>query len=153
MQAHWLMVLAALAGCGGSPATPAGGAPSAASPGAAAGQSAECVALIDIVNHGVEALEKMDGYAGLDDLEKMATIRDAMAHEIEGVGPKQPELRAWAAEYPKTLRQTSAALRSVAAAARRGDASVRGDGARDLDAAMKREEPLVDRVNALCHRQ
>jgi hypothetical protein len=42
-------------------------------------------------------------------------------------------------------------LRGVAAAAKRGEAGIRDEGARGLDAAMKKEEPLVDRINALCH--
>jgi hypothetical protein len=116
------------------------------------GATAECRALIDVINRGVAALEKMDGYAGLDDLERMAAIRGEMARGVEGVHPTRPELRAWADEYGKTVRETAAALRGVATAARRGDAGVRGDGERDLDAAMKKEEPLVERINALCQR-
>jgi hypothetical protein len=134
------MVLAAIAGCAGSP-TPAGGVPD---------RTAECRVLIDIINRGVAALEKMDGYAGLDDIERMAAIRGDMAREIDGVHPTRPELRAWADEYGKAVRGTAAALRGVATAARRGDTRVRGDGERDLDAAMKKEEPLVERINALC---
>jgi hypothetical protein len=142
------MILVAIVGCAGSP-TPAGGAPATASLGASPDRTGECRALIDVINRGVAALEKMDGYAGLDDLERMAVVRGDMAREIDGVHPTRPELRAWAAEYGKTVRETAAALRGVATAARRGDA-VRGDGQRDLDAAMKKEEPLVDRINALC---
>src|SRR6185437_14330839 len=113
MRALSALVLVAIAGCAGSPAStsPAGGTAATATPGTAGGQGPECVALIDIVNHGVEALEKMDGYAGLDDLERMPTIRDGMARDIEAVRPARPELRAWAAEYPKTLRETAVALR------------------------------------------
>jgi hypothetical protein len=139
------MILAAIAGCAGG-STPAG------APGAPpAGAASECRALIDVIDRGVAALEKMDGYAGLDDLERMAVIRGDMARGVDGVHPTRPELRAWADEYVKTVRETAAALRGVAAAARRGDTNVRSDGQRDLDAAMKKEEPLVDRINALCH--
>ncbi|HEY4121156.1 MAG TPA: hypothetical protein VGM56_25000 [Byssovorax sp.] len=140
-----------------TPTTPApsalAGASYAAAPVAVTSKAEECNGVIRVINRGVARLSKPAGGegSGVEGLETMATDLDATAAAVSKIHVTTPALAPLAAEYAAMARGAAKAASALAAAARARDVGAIGRAEVEMDRAVKLEDPIVDRINALCH--
>jgi hypothetical protein len=170
--AAWLVPFAVVACASSPPAVPAAtvtvpAAAPAAPPSAAAKAGAsslhlgprirvlECNAMIGIINRAVEALAQGSDDAGgaangVADLRAMATTMDRVATETAELSLTVPELVKFNAEYRKMAKDVASAARAMATAAEAKDLAKLKQTQEAMEKAVKREDPLVEAINAFC---
>jgi hypothetical protein len=114
----------------------------------------ECNALIQVINTGVQNLERGGKFSGdpsgVGELSAMADAMDQVAAEAGKVKLTVPFLRKAAAEYGAMAQAVGKAARDMARAAAAKDATKINAAQADMEKAVKLEDPLVDRINAFC---
>jgi hypothetical protein len=160
-------VSTALVACGGSDGGGARGADDAATAGQAdagataadvkakaAAKETQCNALIGVINDGVMRLEStthgMADSSGIGDLNRMADTMEETAGIAAKLQLTDPELVRLGGEYVTMARDVVRAARRMGMAAQAKDATAIAAAHRDMEAAVKREDPLVDELNRFC---
>lgn len=114
----------------------------------------ECNKLVEVINGGVLSLEKApkneSDPTGIADLRAMADAMDKVANDAGSVQLTVPELKKLRDEYHKMAKDIAKAERELAAAAEERNAARRSAAEGTLEAAVKREDPLVDQINKYC---
>lgn len=120
------------------------------------GQSkiSECNALIEVINRGVQSLEKGQK-AGSDptvaaDLKAMADAMDKVAADASQVKLTIPELTKYSTEYQNMAKEVAKAARDMSAAAEAKDPEKINAAQAAMEKAVKQEDPLVDGINKFC---
>ncbi|WP_437642297.1 hypothetical protein [Sorangium sp. So ce854] len=138
-------------------APPASVAPTPTRPSKAAAlgtKTAECNALIGVINEGVQNLEKgAEAGAGQDasgDLRAMADMMDKVAADAARLELTIPELQEFSREYQAMARDTARAARHLATAADANDVEGSNAAQAAIERAIGREDPLVDTINQFC---
>ncbi|EYF02019.1 hypothetical protein [Chondromyces apiculatus] len=114
----------------------------------------ECNALIEVINKGVQSLEKGQK-AGADptgaaDLKAMAEAMDKVAADAALVELTLPELQKFSGEYQAMAKEVSRAARDMATAAEAKDSDKINVAQAAMEKAVKQEDPLVDGINKFC---
>lgn len=126
----------------------------ASTPAAHGARSAECNALIGVINEGVQKIEKgSEASAGQDavgDLRAMADMMDKVAADAGRLELTIPELQGFSREYQAMARDTASAARDLARAADANDAERSNAAQAAIEKAIGREDPLVDTINQFC---
>lgn len=124
--------------------------------GTGCGQSkiSECNALIEVINRGVQSLEKGQK-AGSDptvaaDLKAMADAMDKVAADASQVKLTIPELTKYSTEYQSMAKEVAKAARDMSAAAEAKDPEKINAAQAAMEKAVKQEDPLVDGINKFC---
>ncbi|MDI1451204.1 hypothetical protein [Polyangium sp. 6x1] len=115
----------------------------------------ECNQLIEVINKGVESLNKTPKGGGTDptganELKGMADAMDKVAAEAAKVELTEPDLKKYSAEYQTMAKDVAKAARDMAAAAEAKDLAKINSAQAALDKAVKQEDPLVDSINKFC---
>jgi hypothetical protein len=114
----------------------------------------QCNALIQVINTGVQSLEKspkVEGdTAGSADLKVMADTMDKVASDAAKVPLTIPELKKFSAEYQSMAKDVSKAARDMGAAADAKDQKKVAAAQAALEEAVKREDPLITSINTFC---
>jgi hypothetical protein len=120
------------------------------------GQSkiSECNALIEVINKGVQSLEKGEKASadptGVADLKSMADAMDKVAADAAGVKLSIPELQKYSSDYQAMAKEVAKAARDMAAAAEGKDPEKINAAQATMEKAVKQEDPLVDSINKFC---
>jgi hypothetical protein len=123
---------------------------------AGCGQSkiSECNALIEVINKGVQSLEKGQKAgsdpSGVSDLKSMADAMDKVAADAAGVKLTIPELQKYSTDYQTMAKEVAKAARDMAAAADAKDPDKINAAQASMEKAVKQEDPLVDSINKFC---
>jgi hypothetical protein len=124
--------------------------------GAGCGQkkAVECQGLVQVINGGVQSLEKQDKFegdaSGIAALKAMADVLDKLAADASKVQLTAPELQGYAGEYQAMAREVSRSAREMAAAAEAKDEKKLGAAQAAMEKAVKQEDPLIDNINKFC---
>lgn len=124
--------------------------------GAGCGQkkAVECQGLVQVINAGVQSLEKQDKFegdsSGIAALKAMADVLDKLAADAAKVQLTAPELQGYATEYQAMAREVSRSAREMAAAAEAKDEKKLGVAQATMERAVKQEDPLIDNINKFC---
>ncbi|WP_437680405.1 hypothetical protein [Sorangium sp. So ce131] len=115
---------------------------------------AECNALIEVINKGVQSIDK-GSKAGADqggssELKAMADAMDKVAADAAQVKLTTPELQKFSGEYQAMAKDVAKAARDLAAAADANDAEKTNTAQAAIEKAIKQEDPLVDNINQFC---
>jgi hypothetical protein len=115
----------------------------------------ECNSLIQVINTGVASLEKGpklegDPANGVADLKAMADSMDKVAGDAAKVELTIPELKKYSTDYQAMAKEVSKAAREMAAAADAKDVQKITTSQTAMEAAVKKEDPLVDSINKFC---
>jgi len=117
----------------------------------------ECNALITVINSGVTALERTpkteSDTTGAADLKTMADAMEKVADDAAKVSLTIPELKRFAVDYQKMVKDIAKAERQMASAAEERDLQKRTSAEEALSSAVKQEDPLVDSINRFCQGQ
>ncbi len=115
---------------------------------------AECNQLIEVINKGVESLNKKSAPgadpSGTAELKGMADSMDKVAADAGKVDLSTPELKKYSTEYQAMAKEVAKAARDMAAAADAKDLAKITAAQAALDKAVKAEDPLVDSINKFC---
>jgi hypothetical protein len=161
------LVSAALAGCGGAEGGDArtaddaatsdqadAGAAATHATAKAAAKETQCNALIGVINDGVMRLEStangMADSSGVGDLNRMADTMEETAASATNLQLTDPELVRLGAQYVTMAREVVRAARRMAIAAQTKEGTAMAAAHRDMETAVKREDPLVDEINRFC---
>jgi hypothetical protein len=124
--------------------------------GAGCGQKKinECNALIQVINTGVQNLEKGGKFSGdpsgVGELKSMADAMDKVAGDAAKVDLTIPELKKYSTDYQAMAKEVAKAARDMAAAAEAKDANKINAAQAAMEKAVKQEDPLVDSINKFC---
>lgn len=124
--------------------------------GAGCGQkkAVECQGLVQVINTGVQSLEKQDKFegdaSGIAALKAMADVLDKLAVDASKVQLTAPELQGYAGEYQAMAREVSRSAREMASAAEAKDEKKLGAAQAAMEKAVKQEDPLIDNINKFC---
>ncbi|AKT39751.1 hypothetical protein [Chondromyces crocatus] len=114
----------------------------------------ECNALIEVINKGVQSLEKGQKAnpdpTGAADLKVMADAMEKVAADAAVVKLTLPELQKFSTDYQGMAREVSKAARDMAAAAEAKDPDKINVAQAAMEKAVKQEDPLVDGINKFC---
>ena len=114
----------------------------------------ECQSLIQVINAGVQTLEKQDKLesepSGISALKAMADVLDKLAADAAKVQLTATELQGYAAGYQAMAREVSKSAREMAVAAEAKDELKLGAAQAAMEKAVKQEDPLVDNINKFC---
>lgn len=114
----------------------------------------ECNNLIQVINAGVQNLEKGTKAAGdetgVAELKSMADAMDKVADDAAKVDITIPELKKYETEYQTMARDVAKAAREMAAAAQSKDMAKLNAAQSAMEKAVKQEDPLVDSINKYC---
>jgi hypothetical protein len=113
----------------------------------------ECNALIQVLNSGLASLElgpKPGSANGVGDLKEMADAMDKVARDAGKVELTIAQLKRFSGDYQAMASDVSKAARAMAAAAEVKDMQKLTTSRTALEAAVKKEDPLVDSVNKFC---
>jgi hypothetical protein len=114
----------------------------------------ECNALIEVINKGVQSLEKgqkaSSDPSGVNDLKAMADAMDKVAVDAAGVKLTTPELQKYSTDYQNMAKEVGKAARDMAAAAEAKDPDKITAAQASMEKAVKQEDPLVDSINKFC---
>lgn len=114
----------------------------------------ECNALIEVINKGVQSIEKgtkVGGdQGGSADLKAMADAMEKVAADAAQVKLTTPELQKFSTEYQAMAKDVAKAARELAAAAEANDHDKSNAAQEAIDKAIKQEDPLVDNINKFC---
>ncbi|WP_437787280.1 hypothetical protein [Sorangium sp. So ce1097] len=117
-------------------------------------RTAECNALIGIINEGVQNLEKGSeaggDQGGSGPLRAMADMMDKVAADAARLELTIAELQRFSREYQAMARDTAKAARDLAAAADANDVQGSNAAQAAIERAIGREDPLVDTINQFC---
>ncbi|WP_437592585.1 hypothetical protein [Sorangium sp. So ce1000] len=113
----------------------------------------ECNALIEVINKGVQSIEKgtkggTEG--GSSELKSMADAMDKVAADASQVKLTTPELQKFSSEYQAMAKDVAKAARDLATAADANDAEKSNTAQAAIEKAIKQEDPLVDNINKFC---
>ncbi|AUX41359.1 hypothetical protein SOCE26_027700 [Sorangium cellulosum] len=115
---------------------------------------AECNALIEVINKGVQSIDKGSkagaDQGGSNDLKVMADAMDKVAADAAQVKLTTPELQKFSGEYQAMAKDVAKAARDLAAAADANDAEKTNTAQAAIEKAIKQEDPLVDNINQFC---
>lgn len=115
----------------------------------------ECNALVAAINTGVDKIQKATS-TGADagtvsaDLRGVAETMDEVAAEAGKIELTIRDLQDYAREYLGLVKEVGAAAREVAEARDKADEGQMQKAQARMDAAVKREDPLVDAINGYC---
>ena len=143
-----------LAGCASSSGEGSAAPPPKAATSKPSAQT-ECTTLIDVLNAGVERVQKMSltgasAGAAADELVAMAKALDELALETARLDIKSPDLARMSADYQSTTRKLAEAARDMAAAVKAHDERALEDAHQKLVRAKAAEHPLVESINHYC---
>jgi ABC-type Zn uptake system ZnuABC Zn-binding protein ZnuA len=115
----------------------------------------ECNGIIQVINTGVASLEKGpkiegDPATGVADLKAMADSMDKVAGDAAKVELTIPELKKYSTDYQAMAKEVSKAARDMATAAEAKDVTKITSAQTAMEAAVKKEDPLVDSINKFC---
>ncbi len=114
----------------------------------------ECNALIQVINQGVQSLEKgpkgETDAKGIAELNTMAAAMDKVGADAAKVELTIPELKKLSADYQVMAKEVAKASREMAAAAEANDAAKISTAEAAMQKAVKQEDPLVDGINKFC---
>ncbi|HVY48413.1 MAG TPA: hypothetical protein VHB21_21140 [Minicystis sp.] len=115
----------------------------------------ECNALIQVINAGVQSLEKGpklegDPSNGVADLKAMADAMDKVAKDASKVELTIPELKKYSTDYQAMAKEVAKTAREMAAAAEAKDVTKITAAQAAMEKAVKQEDPLVDSINKYC---
>lgn len=120
------------------------------------GQSkiSECNALIEVINKGVQSLEKGQKAGadptGVADLKAMAEAMDKVAADAAAVKLTIPELQKFSNDYQGMAKEVAKAARDMAGAAEAKEPDKINAAQTSMEKAVKQEDPLVDGINKFC---
>lgn len=114
----------------------------------------ECNALIEVINKGVQSIEKGTkagtDQGGSSELKAMADAMDKVAADAAQVKLTTPELQKFSGEYQAMAKDVAKAARDLATAADANDAEKSNAAQSAIEKAIKQEDPLVDNINKFC---
>lgn len=114
----------------------------------------ECNALIDVINKGVQSLEKGQkagaDQTGIGDLKAMAEAMDKVAADAAAVKLETPELQRYSTDYQGMAKDVAKAAREMAGAVEAKDADKSNSAQAAMEKAVKQEDPLVESINKFC---
>ncbi|WP_437602218.1 hypothetical protein [Sorangium sp. So ce590] len=114
----------------------------------------ECNALIEVINKGVQSIEKGTktgaDQGGSSELKTMAEAMDKVAADAAQVKLTTPELQKFSGEYQAMAKEVAKAARDLATAADANDAEKSNTAQAAIEKAIKQEDPLVDNINKFC---
>ncbi|MGK3995391.1 hypothetical protein [Sorangium sp. So ce1024] len=114
----------------------------------------ECNALIEVINKGVQSIEKGTkagtDQGGSSELKAMADAMDKVAADAAQVKLTTPELQKFSSEYQAMAKDVAKAARDLATAADANDADKSNAAQAAIEKAIKQEDPLVDNINKFC---
>lgn len=115
----------------------------------------ECNQLATVINEGLDGLEKRPPPAaegtGVAELKSLAEAMDQLAVGAAKVTLTLPELQKIATDYQTMTKEVAQAARDMAAAAEAKDEKKLATAEVSLQAAVKKEDPLVTELNRFCH--
>jgi hypothetical protein len=124
---------------------------------AACGQKkiTECNNLIQVINTGVQSLEKGGKGQGDDggansDLKAVADAMDKVAVDASKVDLSVPELKKFSSDYQGMAKDVAKYAREMLAASDVKDVKRMSDAQTAMEKAVKQEDPLVDSINKFC---
>ncbi|KYF53860.1 hypothetical protein WMF18_10920 [Sorangium sp. So ce315] len=114
----------------------------------------ECNALIEVINKGVQSIEKGTkagtDQGGSSELKAMADAMDKVAADAAQVKLTTQELQKFSSEYQAMAKDVAKAARDLATAADANDAEKSNAAQAAIEKAIKQEDPLVDNINKFC---
>ena len=115
----------------------------------------ECNALVGVVNAGIEKVQKVttgaaDAGTVAGDLRAVADTLDETAAAVGNVSLSIGDLQGFANDYASVAKAVAGAARAVAAAGEKADEAAMQTAQVELDAAVRREDPLVEAINGFC---
>ena len=115
----------------------------------------ECNALIAVINTGVEKVQKgtaasPDGGTPVSELRALADEMDAVVQDAAKLELSLAELKQLAQDYKAMTTEIAASARELAAAVDAVDMEKLSAGQARMEAAVKREDPLIDSINKFC---
>lgn len=115
----------------------------------------ECNQLIEVINKGVDSLNKASRVnsdpTGTADYKTMADTMDAVAGDAAKVELTVPELKKLSQDYQTMAKEVAKAAREMVAAADSQDFAKVNTAKAAVEKAVKQEDPLVDSINKFCH--
>lgn len=116
----------------------------------------ECNQLIEVINKGVESLNKAskanaNDPSGTADYKTMADTMEAVAADAAKVELSVPELKKLSQDYQAMAKEVAKAAREMVAAADSQDFGKVNTAKAAVEKAVKQEDPLVDSINKFCH--
>ena len=122
--------------------------------GCGAKKVAECNGLVQVINSGVQSVERQpkaaDDPSGVVGLRAMADAMDRVVAEAVKVKLTLPELRKVSADYQTMAGEVARSAREMAAAADAKDMPKGNAAWAVMEKAYKQEEPLVEGLNRIC---
>jgi DNA repair ATPase RecN len=133
----WLGLSACLAGCGAHKKTK------------------ECNAFVGVVNGGIERIQKLatsttDAGTAVAELRTLADEMDGIGREAAKVQLTIAELGKLAQDYGAMVAEVAAAARELAGAVDKVDMQAVTRAQERMEAAVKREDGIVESVNRYC---
>lgn len=116
----------------------------------------ECNALVSVINKGVDKVQKGTtatpdgGGAAVDELRALADELDNVAKETAAVKLTLPDLQKFGEDYKAMATEVAASARELADAVDNVDMEKMTAAQARMDAAVKREDPLVGEINKFC---
>jgi len=116
----------------------------------------ECNQLIEVINKGVDSLNKAsktnsNDPTGTADYKTMADTMDAVAADAAKVELTVPDLKKLSQDYQAMAKDVAKAAREMVAAADSQDFAKVNTAKAAVEKAVKQEDPLVDNINKFCH--
>ncbi len=116
----------------------------------------ECNQLIEVINKGVDSLNKASKSnsadpTGTTEYKTMADTMDAVAADAAKVELTVPELKKLSQDYQTMAKDVAKAARDMVAAADSQDFAKVNTAKAAVEKAVKQEDPLVDSINKFCH--
>ena len=115
----------------------------------------ECNALVEVINNGVEKIQKVatvapDGGTPVSELRAMADTMDVLAGDCAKVELSIAELQKYSGDYQAMAKEVAAAARDLAKAVDKVDMEQMSKAQAQMEEAVKREDPVVEGINKLC---
>lgn len=115
----------------------------------------ECNQLIEVINKGVDSLNKAskansNDPTGTADYKTMADTMEAVAGDAAKVELTVPELKKLSADYQAMAKEVAKSAREMVAAADSQDFAKVNTAKAAVEKAVKEEDPLVDSINKFC---
>lgn len=116
----------------------------------------ECNQLIEVINKGVDSLNKAsksnsNDSTGTADYKAMADTMDAVAGDAAKVELSVPELKKFSQDYQSMAKEVAKAAREMVAAYDAQDFAKVNTAKAAVEKAVKQEDPLVESINHFCH--
>ncbi|HMY17378.1 MAG TPA: hypothetical protein PKA58_13735 [Polyangium sp.] len=116
----------------------------------------ECNQLIEVINKGVDSLNKASKSnsadpTGTTEYKTMADTMEAVAADAAKVELTVPELKKLSQDYQTMAKDVAKAAREMVTAADSQDFAKVNAAKANVEKAVKQEDPLVDSINKFCH--